>query len=69
MQFSLILLGLILPAISHATAPSSMKNPGADESPECLGIEIVVDLLRAAHTATEFCESVLAPKTTTTTTT
>ena len=60
MKLALGFLGLIIPAVAYAAAIEA-REPGLITSLECLVIEIVVDLLAACSTATEFCESVLAP--------
>ncbi|KAJ5806949.1 hypothetical protein N7474_010541 [Penicillium riverlandense] len=61
------LLSLALPTSILATSLHT-RGSGEDASLECIVIELVVDLLRDSPTATEFCESLLAPTTTTTAT-
>lgn len=67
MRLSQGFLGLILPALIDAGSINS-KESGLITSIECRVIQIVVDLLGECNTATAFCDSVLAPKTTVTAT-
>ncbi|KAJ5807814.1 hypothetical protein N7474_009083 [Penicillium riverlandense] len=67
MLFRWSLLSLALPTTILATSLDT-RGSGDVASLKCLVIEIVVDLLRDSPTATQFCESLLAPTTTTTTT-
>ena len=68
MKLVLGFLDLFIIAVAHAAAIEA-RETGLIISPECLVIEIVVHLLAAWPTATEFCESVLAPTVSVTTTT
>ncbi|KAJ5548525.1 hypothetical protein N7513_005759 [Penicillium frequentans] len=68
MRFMWSLLGLVLPTIIYA----DVLNTGVlDEvlNFECLVLKVEVDLLQDSPIATEFCESLLAPVTSTTSTT
>ena len=68
MRYFWSLLGLALPTIIHANV-LNMELLDEVFSFECLVFKVEVDLLQDSPIATQFCESLLAPVTTTTSTT
>ncbi|KAJ5921025.1 hypothetical protein N7466_009351 [Penicillium verhagenii] len=69
MRFQWSLLSLVFPAIVYADALNAEILDNSVTPIECLVVGIEVELLHDSPSATAFCESVLAPVTTTTSTT